>query len=126
MKNLSTKAIGVIVGLSAFSILSFGDVAIKSVTHYMDTLTTGLYMNLFTILFLLPLVFFYGFRKAFFSKTMKFHIIRSLFMLGTYLGMIFTFNLLPLATSYTIGFLMPFILNILAFFVMKEKISIYM
>ncbi|MEM7618794.1 MAG: DMT family transporter, partial [Pseudomonadota bacterium] len=112
-------------GLVAFSVLSLGDVAIKSVTQYMDTLTTGLYMNLFTIAFLLPVIFFFGLKKTFGSKTPKFHILRSLFMLGTYLSIIFTFNHLPLATSYTIGFLMPFILNILAFLLIKEKISIH-
>ena len=125
MKNLSKKTLGIFIGLSAFSILSFGDVAIKSVTSQMDTLATGLYMNLFTIAFLIPLILFLGIKKAFFSETVKFQILRSIFMLGTYLGMIITFNHLPLATSYTIGFLMPFILNILAFFLIKEKISIH-
>lgn len=125
MKTLSQKSAGVLLGLLAFSVLAFGDVTIKSVTQYMDVLTTGLYMNLFTILFLLPLIFFFGFKRAFGSSTLKFHVLRSFFMLGTYLCMIFTFTHLPLATSYTIGFLMPFVLNILAFFVVKEKISLH-
>ncbi|MEM6812316.1 MAG: DMT family transporter [Pseudomonadota bacterium] len=122
---MSKTITGILIGLSAFSILAFGDVAIKAMTSYMDTLSVGLYMNLFTILFLIPLILFYGPRKAFHSQTLKLHIFRSSLMLGVYLCVIFTLENLSLASSYTIGFLMPFVLNIIAFFLLKEKISIH-
>lgn len=124
MKNLSTKSLGILLGLTAFSILAFGDVTIKATTAYYDTFATGLYLNLFTIAFLIPVIIYKGgIKKAFQSSTPKLHILRSCFMLGVFTCIIFTFSHLPLANSYTMGFLMPFVLNILAIFVLKEKIS---
>ena len=127
MKNQQIlKTLGIVLGITAFSFTALGDVATKSLTSHYNVFTVGYYLNLFTITFLIPVIIYTGgFKKALHTKSLKFHILRSLFMTGIFLSIIYAFGNLPLTKTYTIVFTTPFILNILAMLFFKEKISLY-
>ena len=126
MKNLSSKTIGVIFAVTAFSIFAFTDTCVKMTSASYDPFAVALYMNIFVILFLLPVAWKNGdLRKIMATKSLKAHAFRSYFMMINYLCIIYAFSQLPLATIYIIIFSMPFMLNIMAIFVLKEKISLY-
>lgn len=126
MDKLSPKLQGALLGLTAFSFLSFGDTTIKTLTAYYDIFAVGLYTNIFTIAFLLPILFYKdGWKKAFTTHSFPLHVLRSIFMLCIFLSIIYALKVLPIANTYTITYSMPFILNILALLILKEKISSY-
>lgn len=124
IKNLSVKSIGILLTLIAFSFTSLGDVSTKALTAYFNVFAVGYYLNLFTIAFLIPIILFKGgFKKAFQTHSLKFHVLRSLFMTGVFITIIYAFGVLPLTKTYIIIYTAPFILNILAMIIIKEKIS---
>ncbi|HPD82825.1 MAG: DMT family transporter [Alphaproteobacteria bacterium] len=126
MKNLSLKTTGIILTIVAFSFMAIGDVTTKALTSYYNTFAVGYYLNLLTITFLIPVILYNGgFKQAFQTESLKFHILRSFFMLGVFVCIIYALGTLPMAKTYTIIFTMPFILNILAMVILKEKISGY-
>jgi drug/metabolite transporter (DMT)-like permease len=126
MTNLSTKTVGIILTVVAFSFTALGDVSSKSLASYHNVFAVGLYLNYFTIAFLIPIIMHQGgFKKAFTTDSLKFHILRSFFMLGVYVCIIYALWKLPITTAYTIIFTSPFMLNIIALIFLKEKISFY-
>lgn len=126
MKNLSTKTIGILLVLSSFSVFAIADVTVKSTSMQINALTVAFYMNIFTTLFLLPVVFFTGgFRETLKTKNLKIHFLRAMFMLCNFLCFIYALGKLPITSFYVIIFLMPFVLNILAWVILKERISLY-
>ena len=91
-----------------------------------NALTVALYMNIFTTLFLLPIALKAGgFRKVLKTNNIKMHILRALFMLCNFLCFIYALGKMPMTTFYVIVFLIPFVLNILAWVILKERISGY-
>jgi len=125
-QNLSLKTQGIILAVLAYSIFAFTDVCLKVTTAVYDPFEVGLYMNLFTITFMIPVIIYCGgFKKTMATKSLKFHLIRALIMLINFVSIIYAFSQLQLATVYVIIFCMPFILNILAVILLKENISIH-
>jgi drug/metabolite transporter (DMT)-like permease len=126
MKNLSVKTMGILLTLISFSIFPFTDVCLKITSANYDPFAVALYMNIFTIIFMIPVIFYCGGLKVVTTtKSLKFHALRSYFMLINFLCIIYAFSQLPLATAYIIMFTLPFMLNILAIFFFKEHISLY-
>jgi drug/metabolite transporter (DMT)-like permease len=124
MKNLSIKTVGILFTVMGFSIFSFTDLCLKVTSGAYDPFSIALYMNIFTMIFMLPVIFYCGgFRIITATKSLKFHALRSYLMLVNFLCIIYAFNQLSLATAYIIIFTMPFMLNILAMFFFKEHIS---
>jgi len=124
MKNLSTKAKGILLVLASLSTFAIADVCVKSTSMAFDPLTVALYLNIFTTLFLLPTIFKVGgFKKALKTTTIKMHFIRSMLMLCNFLSIIYALGHLPVASFYVIVFCTPFVLNILAMLILKERIS---
>ena len=124
MKNLPTKTIGILLALTGFSIFAVSDISVKSTSMELHPLTVALYMNIFTTLFLLPMVFKAGgLRNSLRTPTLKNHFIRSMFMLSNFLCVIYALGNLPVASFYVIIFLYPFVLNILSMIVLKERVS---
>lgn len=124
MKNISQKTLGILLAVLAFSIFSIADVCVKSTTMHYPPFSVALYMNLFTILFLIPVAWKVGnLKKVMRTKSLPMHIVRSYVMLGIFLSLIYAFGQLPIATVYVIVFATPFILNIMAMVILKEKIS---
>ena len=122
----TTKTQGILLSLAAFSILAFADTFTKALTDHFDIFALGLYLNYATIAFLIPIIIYKGgFRKAFATQSLPQHVMRGLFMLGIFISIIYALKNLPIANVYTIAYTMPFILNILAMTVLKEKISLY-
>ncbi|MEM9469838.1 MAG: DMT family transporter [Pseudomonadota bacterium] len=110
--------------ISAYSIFAFTDVAIKKTTQVYDAFEVALYMNIFTILFLIPAIFFCGgIEKTTATKTLKFHALRCFCMMVNFVCLIYAFSQLPIASVYVIVFCAPFIVNILALLLLKENIS---
>lgn len=125
MKNLSQKNLGILLAIFAYSIFAFTDVALKITSEVYAPLEVAFYMNIFTILFLIPVVFYCGgFKKTMKTKSLKLHALRSAFMIVNFPCIIYAFAHLPLTTVYVIIFCMPFVLNIMAMFFLREKISI--
>ena len=124
MKNLSATTTGVLFAVLGFSIFAFTDVCLKMVSRGYDPFSVALYMNLSTTLFLIPIILYCGgFKKIAATKSLKLHTLRSYFMPANFLCVIYAFSQMPLATAYVIIFTMPFMLNILAVTIFKEKIS---
>jgi len=123
---MSPKTAGILFTLIGFSCFSFADVCLKVTSSGYNPFAVALYMNVFTSLFILPFIFYNGgFKRIAKTKSLKFHALRSYFMLINFLCIIYAFSQLPLATAYVIFFTMPFILNILAILLFKESISIH-
>ncbi len=61
--------------------------------------------------------------RAFFPTDLKLHLLRSIFVTGTAFFMVRALHTLPLADFYGIAFTMPFIVMILAIFLLNEKIG---
>lgn len=126
MKNLSTKSQGIILVFIGMSFVALADVCIKNASLTYDIFTIALYMNIFTGIAILPLVLINGgFKRVLSTKSLKFHALRSLTMLGGFLCIIYSLSILPIATVYVISFTSPFIINIMAKIFLKEKISPY-
>ncbi len=126
MKNLSVKTTGIVFTLLGFSIFSFADVCLKITSSGYNPFAVALYMNIFTTIFITPVILYYGgFRKILKTNNLKTHGMRSYFMMVNFLCVIYAFSQLPLATAYVIVFTMPFMLNILAIVFFKERISLY-
>lgn len=124
MMNLSMKTTGVIFTLLGFSIFSFADVCLKITSSGYNPFAVALYMNVFTIIFITPVILYCGgFKKIAKTASLKLHGLRSYFMMINFLCVIYAFSQLPLAMAYIIVFTMPFMLNILAIIIFKEKIS---
>lgn len=124
LKNLSNKTLGILITVTAFSIFAFTDVAVKVTSEKYDTFAIALYMNIFTSLFLLPMIFHAGgVKTALKTQNLKLHTLRSYFMLTNFLCMIYAFSQVPITTAYTIVFCMPFIMSFLAMLLLKEKVS---
>jgi len=123
---LPERTRGLLFALTAYSIFAFTDVCLKVTTKAYDAFAVGLYMNYFTILFLIPVIFYCGgFKKVAATKNIKMHLFRAGMMLINFICIIYAFSELPLTTVYVIVFCMPFILNILAVIFLKEQISIH-
>lgn len=126
MKDLSLKTQGILFAVIGFSIIAFADVCLKAIGGHYNAFQVALYVNIATLLCLLPLVLKNGgYRKILKTNTLKFHATRAYFMLGGFLTIIYALSNLPIPTVYVIVFTMPFILNILSIAVLKEKISGY-
>jgi drug/metabolite transporter (DMT)-like permease len=124
--TLSQKGQGLILAILAYSIFAFTDVCLKVTTAVYDPFEVGLYMNLFTITFMIPVIFYCGgFKKTMATKSFKFHFLRSGLMLINFICIIYALSILPITTLYVVIFCMPFILNILAVLFLKEHISIH-
>ena len=79
---------------------------------------------MFTSLFLIPVILKNGgFKKVLNTKQFKLHALRCYLMMINFVCIIYAFSQLPLANVYTIIFTIPFIVNILAMFILKEQIS---
>ena len=126
MTNLSLKTQGIIFAILGFSVIAFADACLKKAGIRYDAFEIALYVNIATLTFLIPVAIYKGgFRKILKTETLKFHTLRAYFMLGGFLAIIHALTALPIATVYVIIFTMPFILNILSIFVLKETISGY-
>lgn len=126
MKNLSKKYIGIILTLVGFSIFAFADVCLKMTSEGYNPFAVALYMNIFTTVFMIPFIIYYGgLKETISTKSLKFHALRSYFMLINFLCIIYAFSQLPLATAYVIIFSFPFILNLQALIVLREKVSFH-
>lgn len=124
--KLSTKQQGLLLAILAFCIFGFTDTAIKAATASYDAFAVALYMNIFTILFLIPFILHQGgFKKVLKVQNVKRHAARCYLMLINFLCIIYAFSHIPLANAYTIIFCAPFIINILAMVLLKESISAY-
>lgn len=124
MKNLSTKAQGLVFAILGFSVIALADVFLKKLgTHY-NAFETGLYVNIATFICLTPVVLLKGgFRKTLTTQSLKFHALRAMFMLFGFLSIIYALSALPIPTVYVIVFTGPFVLNILSMLILKEHIS---
>ncbi len=61
--------------------------------------------------------------KSFLPSNLKLHLIRSVFVLGTAYFMVRALSLLPMADFYGIVFVMPFLVMILAIFMLGERVG---
>lgn len=110
----------------AYSIFAFTDVCLKVTTAVYDPFEVGLYMNLFTITFMIPVIIYCGgLKKTMATKNLGLHLLRASLMLINFICIIYALSVLPITTLYVIIFCMPFVLNILAVSFLKERISVH-
>lgn len=125
LKAFSPKTVGILFTVVGFSIFAFGDLTLKITGQGYSPFEVALYMNYFTIISIIPVVFYCGgFKKVMTTQSLKRHALRSYFMLINFLCIIYALTQLSMASVYLIVFTMPFILNILAIILFKERISI--
>lgn len=126
MHNLSVKSMGILLTVLAYSVSAIGDVCVKSSSEALNVLSVALYVNIFTTAFLLPVIFMTGgLKHSLRTTTLKAHFIRSMLMLLNFLCVIYAIGKLPIPSFYVIVFMIPFIINIISFLLLKEKISLY-
>lgn len=109
-----------------FSCYSVGDVFVKYATEHYRPEQIGLWANFFW----LPLILAFspkvgGLLPTLRSKKIPFHILRACLGMVSFYFMTTGFRELGMATSYTLIFIAPFIVTILAVIFLGEKIRIY-
>lgn len=124
MKNLPVKTQGILFAAMGFSVIALADVCLKKAGMHYNAFEVGFFVNIATLFFLTPMTLYKGgFKKVLKTKSLKFHALRSYFMLCGFLSIIYALSALPIPTVYVIVFTGPFILNILALAILKEHIS---
>lgn len=104
-----------------FYILFANLIVLTPLTIYQNTWQP---INSDHLICLIPMTFYKGgFRKVLKTNSLKLHALRSYFMLGGFLSIIYGLSALPIPTVYVIVFTMPFILNILSMVILKEVVS---
>lgn len=124
MMNLSTNMRGLVCGILGFAFLCLGDAFVKKTALDYDTIYAGFFTNVFCIIALFIISIFNGGPKNFIrTKCVKLHIFRGFVMLGVYLTFLYAISRMPIAQAYTIMFFQPFILVILAYLLINEKMN---
>lgn len=117
---------GVIFALVGFAFLCMGDAFLKKNAIQYDIVYVAFINNLFSILTLLILATFNGgYKNLIHTKSLKVQVFRGCISLLVYLTFIYAVSKMPIAQLYTIVFSQPFILSLLAFFLLKQKLGIH-
>ena len=117
---------GVALAVLVYLALSIGDAFLKRVTFEHELVYTGLMINLAVMFCLLIVALFTkNIRGLYHTHSLKLHTIRALVCLGVYLTFMYAISNLPIATTYTLCLIQPFILVLLAHLLLKEYIGIH-
>lgn len=109
-----------------FSLYSIGDVFLKLASGVYSPEQIGLWVNICWLPLLLILSNKVGgLKNTLQSKNIKWHLARAGLGMVSFYFMTQGFNVLGMATSYTLIFAAPFIATILSIFFLGEKIKIY-
>lgn len=117
---------GIIYAILAYAVVSLGDALIKSAMTYHALLLVAFYTDVLILTCLLAVApFFGGYRAMVTTRTPKLHISRAFIMLGVYLLFLYALNHLPITQAYTFYLTQPFILAVMAHFLLKERIGLH-
>lgn len=121
--QLSNNSKGIILAIIGFSAFALADANAKYLTqHYEPAYVVGTVAIFSSSLCLILSPFLGGFKRTIRTKKLKFHIWRGLMNVMSSLLVVLSFSKLTLSGSYTIIFLAPLIVSLMAVFFMKEKI----
>lgn len=122
----SSVRAGMICAVLAYAAVSLGDALIKSAMSYHGLLLVAFYTDTLILTCLLVIApFFGGYRVMVTTCTPKLHISRACVMLSVYLLFLYALNHLPITQAYTFYLTQPFILAIMAHFLLKERIGLH-
>lgn len=121
-KNVRAMALAAL----GFSFYSIGDVFVKKAAAIYQPEQVGLWANIFWLPLILSLSSRVGgLLPTLRSKKIHLHLLRALLGMVSFYFMTTGFNVLGMATSYTLIFIAPFIATLLAVAFLGEKIRIY-
>lgn len=124
--NISRAMTGIIFAAAAYGIVSFGDALIKRAMELHELVTIALYTNIATLFFLLAIApMAGGYRRMIKTSNTKMHITRALLLLATYMTFLYAIANMPIAQTYTFYLTQPFILAILAHYILNQKIGLH-
>jgi drug/metabolite transporter (DMT)-like permease len=118
--------LGMMLAAIGFSLYSVGDVFVKFAAENYPPEKVAFFINIFFLpLLLMASSKVGGLMNTLRTKHLKLHIIRSLLGMCVFFAMTTGFTQLGMAMSYTLIFMGPFIVSILAVFFLNEKIRAY-
>jgi len=123
LSKLNTTTYGILTAVAGFAFLCIGDAFVKKNALDFDSIYAAFFTNIFCIFALIIISLFNGGPKNFIrTKCLKLHLVRGFTMLCVFLCFLYAISRMPIAQAYTIMFSQPFILAILAHFLVGEKI----
>lgn len=115
---------GIILSLLGFSLLSFGDAAIKYLSSYYTTYSLVLYNSLFGLLVLLLLSpWLGGIKNTLKDSRITWHLLRGALVFVQLSLIVYSFSHLPLAKAYAIAFVAPLFSALLAIPLLRDRLG---
>ncbi len=115
---------GIALALLGFSLLSFGDAAIKYLSSHYATYSLVLYNSVFGLIVLLALSPWLGGVKATLTdKRILWHLLRGVLVFVQLSLIVYAFTQLPLAKAYAIAFVAPIFSALLGIPLLKDRVS---
>lgn len=116
---------GIALALLGFSLLSFGDATIKSLSSHYNTYSLVFYNSLFGLLVLLTLSPWLGGIKATLRDSrIAWHLLRGVLVFVQLSLIVYAFSQLPLAEAYAIAFVAPMFSALLAVPLLKDHLDL--
>ncbi len=121
-RHLPTR--GIVLSLGGFSLLSFGDAAIKFLSPHYSTHSLVFYNSLFGLLTLLLLSpWLGGLANTLRDRRIKLHLLRGVLVFVQLSLIVYAFGQMPLAKAYAIIFTAPLFSTLLAIPLLKDRVS---
>ncbi|HGX93677.1 MAG TPA: DMT family transporter [Candidatus Tenderia sp.] len=115
---------GIVLSLMGFSLLSFGDAAIKFLSPHYSTYSLVFYNSVFGLLTLMILSpWLGGVRNTLRDKRIKLHLLRGLLVFVQLSLIVYAFGQMSLAKAYAIIFTAPLFSTLLAIPLLKDHVS---
>ena len=122
--QLNNNFKGIILAIIGFTSFAMADANAKYLTQtYEPALIVGMVAIFTSSLCLVCSPFLGGLRNTLKTKKLKFHLLRGIMNVVAALMVVFSFSKLTLAGTYTMLFVAPFVISILAIPIFKEHVS---
>ncbi len=109
---------------AAYAVVTLGDAFVKKAMEIHELIFVAFYMNIATLVcLLLAAIYRKEFKLCFKTQALKLHILRSIILIAVTVCFLYAIANMTMAQTYTLYLTQPFILSILAHFLMKEYIG---
>ena len=114
----------IILNLSAWALLPFMDAIAKYLSAELSFFQITWARYFFTVVWTLPLMYFFFRKTLTFSKNLKLQIIRSLTLFFANICFFYSISIISMAKALTLAFVAPLITTALSPFFLKEKVGL--
>jgi drug/metabolite transporter (DMT)-like permease len=110
--------------VAAFSAFAVGDAIFKYLTPFYDIRTLLFYSAVFNVLILVAAApKLGGLARTFRGPDVKLHLLRGFILLAQLGAIIYAFTTLPMANTYALIFIAPFLTTLMSVFIFRERVG---